>query len=74
MERLAALVREAPGLDAFVDRDRLAAAVTAPGAAGDHAIDYRLSHALGLAHWLSHRSRRGAGLSANRVVTPSGRT
>ena len=36
MARLAELVREAPGLDRFVDREALAAAVTAPGR-GRHA-------------------------------------
>jgi asparagine synthase (glutamine-hydrolysing) len=63
MERLATLVRQAPGMDRFVDRDRLAAAVTAPGAAADYRIDRELSFALGLAHWLRHRRRPTVGNS-----------
>jgi asparagine synthase (glutamine-hydrolysing) len=59
MKRLAELVRQAPDLERFVDRDRLAAAVTAPAAAADHRVDHELSFALGLAHWLQHRPGGG---------------
>ncbi len=56
LRRLAEFVREVPQADRFIDRGRLAADVLAWDSAADTRRNWSLSRALGLVHWLAHRS------------------
>jgi asparagine synthase (glutamine-hydrolysing) len=56
LRRLSDFVREVGVADRFIDRGRLVADLLAWDSAADTSRNWSLSRALGLVHWLAHRS------------------